>query len=229
MKITKERGAGEYPSPAYHRRVAAEIRTVLAVSGAGTALWRGSAVLITRGWNRLGEHLTGWEKWGTLAATGYAVAYAAARYPNITRFAVPLTLVGWCVAAWWVAPPSPRRASTTEAAASEDPTDAVTLDGLAEVVRRVAGTRQGAHLADLLQQPEFEGRQQPDLKAAITRLDVPVQEFKLILDGRQRVRDGVRLRDLPAPATSDPAPAAPPGGPGAATPRPDPTPTPAPE
>lgn len=230
MKITKD--AGEHVSPAFPRRIATEIRSVLAVSGTGTALWHGSLHLISRGWDLLGSHFSGWEKGAALAATGYVTVYATAQSPDIARFAVPIAVIVWCIAAWWVAPPAPRGTATDESTVTERPQeqdDELTLGTLADVVRRVAENRQGAHLADLLQQPEFQGWKQPDLKAAITRLGTPVEEFKLILAGRQRVRDGVRLRDLPAPAATDPAPAPSSGPPVEAAPRPGQTPAPDPE
>lgn len=226
MKITRDEGERVSPSV---RRIATEIRAVLAVNGAGTALWRGTRILITRGWDVLGEHFTGWEKWAALSGAGYVAAYAAAQQPEIARFVVPMSVIGWCVTAWWVSPPAPGDQATPASVMLEEPDDALTLDTLTEVVRRVAEDRQGAHLADLLQQPEFEGWQQPELKTAITRLGAPVEEFKLILGGRQRVRAGVRLRDLPPSATPDTGPEPPLSGPAVPTPRPAQHPAPDPE
>jgi hypothetical protein len=227
MKIIKK--AGESTTPLLHQRIAAELRPILAVSGAGTALWTGSRILVRRGWQRLGDHFTGWERLGVLGGGGYVLAYTAYQAPDVTQFALPGGAVAWCLAAWFVASPATRREQgpTQEL---EEPRGPLALEQLAAVVRRVAGDRQGAHLADLLAEPELEGWEQPDLKAAIQGLGVPVEEFKLRLDGRQRVRDGVRLRDLPPPATPDPAPGAAPAavfdGPPDPAPRPDPAPTP---
>ncbi|MET9734303.1 hypothetical protein ABZZ79_27790 [Streptomyces sp. NPDC006458] len=227
MKIIKDVEAGESGTPPLHHRLAAELRPILAVHGAGAALRTGSLILARRGWNLLGTHLDGRERAGVLLFGGYATVHTASQHPDITQFAVPASLVAWSVLAWCVAPPATRTKTEpgTDPDAAAEPREELTPDTLAEAVRRVAGDRQGAHLADLLAEPELEGWEQPDLKAAITRLGVPVQEFKLRLAGRQRVRDGVRLRDLPPTPAPPAAPAAPSAGPPAPAPRPDPAPT----
>lgn len=225
MEIIKS--AGEQDSPALHQRIAAELRPVLAVRGSGAALWAGTRLLVSRGWTILGQYLTGWEKPAALAFAGYVLAHSASRYPTVTQFAVPAATVAWCVVAWWVAP-SAGRDEETEASPveAEQPREQLSAAVLAEVVRRAAGTRQGAHLAQLLDEPEFDGWEQSDLKADVVRLGVPVKEFKLILSGRQRVRDGVRVRDLPLPAAPDGALVAPSGGSTESAPRPDSDPAP---
>lgn len=208
MEIVKE--AGEQP-PGLHRRLAAELRPILAVRGAGASLYAGSRILIHRGWTLLGERLGTWERLGVLGFGGYVAVYAAGHAPHLARFAVPAAVVAWCVAAWWVVPPP--TSPTVEDQADEDPEQELTLDELAALVRRVARHRQGAHLADLLAEPELVGWTQPELKATATDFGLPVEEFKLILSGRQRVRDGIRVRDLPpepAPEPAVEAPAAPP-------------------
>jgi hypothetical protein len=77
-------------------------------------------------------------------------------------------------------------------------------EDVVQLVREVAARNQhsGAHLEDLLAEPLFEGWEKADLKAELTdRLGIHVESFKLFFDGRQRNRDGVRLRHLPeAPA-----------------------------
>ncbi|WP_329156466.1 hypothetical protein OIU91_43190 (plasmid) [Streptomyces sp. NBC_01456] len=76
------------------------------------------------------------------------------------------------------------------------------------LVRRLAGTQhQGAHLDDLLATGELGDWDKDELKAALAEWEIPVEEkgFKLTLDGRQRVRQGVRLRDLPSGAGEAPA------------------------
>lgn len=229
MKIIKD--AGESTTPPLPHRIAGELRPVLAVHGAGSALWTGSLILVRRGWALLGTHLDGLERAGAIAFSGYVTVYAAHQYPSAAEFAAPGAAIAWCVAAWCVAPPATRTTPTPSPHThdADEQREGLALDTLTAVVRRVAGDRQGAHLADLLTEPELEGWEQPDLKAAIQALDVPVEEFKLRFAGRQRVRDGVRLRDLPPPPALDPAPAAvlaaTPGGPPAPAPRPDPAPT----
>lgn len=190
MKIVK--GVGERLLP---RWLADELRPILAFTGAGAALWAGSCELVRRGWNALGEHLNGWERLGALPAAGYALTYACWHAPHIARFAVPFAGLAWCVAALCVSPLAIEE--TVEVQPAADDTPALALAELAAIVRRVAGPRQGAHLADLLSEPELAGWTQPELKANAIHFELPVEEFKLILAGRQRVRDGIRLRDLP--------------------------------
>ncbi|MEU2730097.1 ubiquitin-like domain-containing protein [Streptomyces griseoviridis] len=231
MKIIEK--AGEQPSPALHRRIAAEVRPLLAVSGAGTALWAGTLTLTARGWARLGRHVTGWERWAACGFAAYVLTYTGRLYPEATTFVVPVLLIAWCVAAWCFAPaPAPvrRPAADTERDPAVDAEEKeLTVGLLADAVRRVAGPRQGAHLAQLLTEPEFKGWEQADLKAEITdQLGVPVESFKLILAGRQRTRDGVRLRHLPQTgpgAPAEAAPQAPSGGPAGPAPRPLPDPS----
>ena len=230
MKIIK--GAGESSTPPLHHRIAAELRPVLAVSGAGTALWTGTVVLVRRGWTLLGEYLDTRERLGAFTFTGYVIVYTGQQHPHIAQFAAPGAAVAWCIAAWWVSPPVPRK-DERPAEPDDDappPAEVLALDVLAAVVRRVAEDRQGAHLAQLLDEPELKGWEQSDLKAEIASLGIPVEEFKLRFVGRQRVRDGVRLRDLPPPPAPGPDPAAAPapvsGGPLAPAPHPDQAPTP---
>jgi hypothetical protein len=211
VKIVKE--VGEQPTtPRLHRRLAAELRPILAGRGAGASLYAGSRILIHRGWTLLGERLSTWESIGALAFGGYVAVYACGHAPHLARFAVPGIIVGWCVAAWWTSPP-PARTPAEQPDEEEETGPELTLDELAAVVRRVSKHRQGAHLADLLDEPELVGWTQPELKATAVDFGLPVEEFKLILSGRQRVRDGIRVRDLPPEAAPEPAveaPAAPP-------------------
>lgn len=198
MKIIK--GVGERLLPSW---LAAELRPILVFTGAGAALCAGSVVLAGRGWTWLRERLNFWEAVGALLTGAYLAGYGCLHASHIARFAIPGTVVAWCAAAWCVAPAAP------DAEPAEQPVEAtpeLALAELAAIVRRVARHRQGAHLADLLAEPELEGWTQPELKAAITvEFGLPVEEFKLILGGRQRVRDGVRVRDLPpAPAPTPP-------------------------
>jgi hypothetical protein len=218
MEIVKE--AGEQPPPRLHHRLVAELRPLLAVRGAGAALVAGSGILLRHGWAYLGERLHGWERYGACAFGGYVAVYGCGHAPHIARFAVPGAVVAWCVAAWWVAPPAAVEESEHEA--GEEAVPELTLTELADLVRRVAEHRQGAHLADLLGEPELVGWTQSELKATAADFGLPVEEFKIIFAGGQRVRDGVRLRHLPP----DPAPA--PSAEAPPDPAPDPSPQPIP-
>ncbi|MET8832023.1 hypothetical protein ABZX40_40510 [Streptomyces sp. NPDC004610] len=76
----------------------------------------------------------------------------------------------------------------------------IAVEDVVRLVREVAARNQhsGAHLDDLLSEPLFEGWEKADLKAQLTdRWSIHVENFKLFFDGRQRNRDGVRLRHLP--------------------------------
>jgi hypothetical protein len=221
MKIIKEVGEKLLPS-----WLAAELRPILVFTGAGAALMSGSIALAARGWEQLRERLSVRESLGALAIGAYVTVYGCVHAPHIARFAVPGAVIAWCVAAWCVAPAAPRPDPV------EQPVETapdLTLADLAAIVRRVAKHRQGAHLADLLAEPELDGWTQPELKAAVTAdFGLPVEEFKLILDGRQRVRDGVRVRDLPPAPTLTPPIEAPQGAPADPAPHPLPVPSPGP-
>ncbi|MFJ2608147.1 hypothetical protein ACIO13_24700 [Streptomyces sp. NPDC087425] len=86
----------------------------------------------------------------------------------------------------------------------QDQDDEVDVDDIAQLVRDVAARHghQGAHLDDLLDAPLLVGWEKTELKALLTdEFGLPVGSFKLHFPSpqgrRQRVRDGVRLRDLP--------------------------------
>ncbi|MEE1774461.1 hypothetical protein PUR34_41400 [Streptomyces sp. JV185] len=87
----------------------------------------------------------------------------------------------------------------------------LTVDDVAAIVRRVAARHPhhlGVHLSDLLPEPELEGWEQPELKAALTDdWNLPVTSFKLTFPGGlARGREGVRLECLPAaPVTTSTA------------------------
>ncbi|MGW7711598.1 hypothetical protein [Streptomyces sp. NPDC054771] len=79
----------------------------------------------------------------------------------------------------------------------------LTADDVAAIIRRVAARHPrhlGVHLSDLLPEPELEGWEQPDLKAALQGdWGLPVTSFKLTFPGGlARGREGVRLEHLPA-------------------------------
>ncbi|MFE7105619.1 hypothetical protein ACFU98_10660 [Streptomyces sp. NPDC057575] len=87
----------------------------------------------------------------------------------------------------------------------------LTVDDIAAVIRRVAARHPhhlGVHLSDLLPEPELEGWEQAELKAALQDdWRLPVTSFKLTFPGGlARGREGVRLEYLPAapvtPATA---------------------------
>jgi hypothetical protein len=195
VKIVKE--VGEQPTtPRLHRRLAAELRPILAIRGAGASLYAGTRILIHRGWTLLGEHLDGWERIGALGFGGYLLVYGAGHAPHIARFAIPAGAAAWCVTAWCMAPATadePSDEPTEHQPAEPDPQD------VEDLVRDLIGDDRGV-LLTALRQP---------LHAADTRA---VRE---LLDAAGiRVRPGVRTAggngpgvhrdDLTAPS---PAPA----------------------
>lgn len=198
MKIIK--WTGEAPAPRLHRRLAAELRPLLAVRGAGSALIDGSKILLRRGWAQLGQHLDRWERYGALAFGGYAVVYAADHAPHIARFAIPAAIVAWCVAAWWVAPP----VDEPEPDAAETPTGDAP-QAFARWLLDLIGDRPGVHLRELYpamrKLPGHQDRDDTQLRAALRTLGIPVRRSLRI--GIVAGRSGVARADLealPSPA-----------------------------
>jgi len=195
VKIVKE--VGEQPiTPGLHRRIAAELRPILAVRGAGASLYAGSRILIHRGWTLLGEHLDGWERYAALAFGGYVTVYACGHAPHLARFAVPAAAITWCVAAWCTAPAATNPPSDEPTEHQPTPPDPQDVEDL---VRDLIGDDRGA-LLTALRQP---------LHAADTRA---VRE--LLAAAGIRVRPGVRTADGNGPgvhrddlAAPSPAPA----------------------
>lgn len=196
MKIVER--VGEWLLPRWIRD---EVRPVLAFTGAGSALLAGSATLIGLGWQWLGERLNTWERLGAIAVGGYVAAYGCMHAPHIARFAIPGTVIAWCVAAWWIAPPAdlpePVEAAGIEApAAAPQEVYGATLEWIWQRI----GDAQGVHLRDLLAHAQahgmFEGLEVTDLKSHLERWDIPVRK-------RVRVRGlgvtvGIHRDDLPA-------------------------------
>lgn len=220
------------------------------------ALCSGSAVLIGRGWAWITAEGAK-EAGARLLYTGIG-AYAGVNVAHtMPQIAMPAAMIGWCGAALMLAPspPPPGRTArpavnltkaapaAADAAADEDQDqeDEVTLDEVVQAARAIAKANghQGAHLDDIAAELTWTKQELRDFLAG---WGVPVSEFKLRFDGRQRVRLGVRVGDLPAgpgeaPSTAsagagegapeDPAGAAVEGLSGAAAPRsPDPAPAP---
>jgi hypothetical protein len=193
MKIVK--GVGERLLPRWLR---AELRPVLAFTGAGAALCTGSVVLAGRGWGWLGERLDWRERIGALAVGGYLAVYGCAHAPHVARFAVPAAIVVWCAAAWWVAPPTP-------AADASEPLPTGAPHAFQQWLLHLIGDRPGIHLRDLYpamrQLPGHEGRDNAQLRAALRALDVPVRRSLRL--GGVAGRSGVARADLealPSPA-----------------------------
>lgn len=188
-------------------------------------LCSGSAILVGKGWAWLtaaGAREFG-ARIGYTAVGGYAAAYAVGTVP----YAMPVAVLGWCGAALMYAqpkdkakegptPPAPaerpavdltKTSPADDVLADEDQEDdelpAPDLDTVARAVRRLAGTQhQGAHLDDVARDLDWD---KGALRAALDQWGVRANEFKLRLEGRQRVRVGVRVRDLPAGAGEAPA------------------------
>jgi hypothetical protein len=185
--------------------LAAEIRPVLAFTGAGYALWAGTCILVRRGWAQLGEHLSVWEQVGAVAFTGYVAVYGCAHAPGVARFAVPGAVVAWCVAAWWVAPPAaaPEPVPADKPAASSTEADPERArEAWHGFVVQAIGDRQGVHLRDLLDALQQTGHhpdwEVADVKRVCEAAGIPVR-------ARVRVRGlgvtvGVHRDDLPAPS-----------------------------
>ncbi|MGK5500511.1 hypothetical protein [Streptomyces sp. URMC 125] len=193
----------------------ANLAAPLAGVGAGTR------VLIGRGWTWL------WKEGpqdAALRAGGVVLAgYAGVNTATVLAgpylpFLPTAAVVGWCVAAKLNAPKTgaaPQRADSSpegepaavpagevehQEHAEEAAVEVIEAGDVAALIRAVAARHkhQGAHLEDLLAEPLFEGWTKSELKAALSDdWGLPVESFKLIFDGRQRVRDGVRLKHLP--------------------------------
>ncbi|MFJ5954175.1 hypothetical protein [Streptomyces noursei] len=165
---------------------------------------------------------------GGVAIGAYVLVWEAGHYPQIV---MPAIAVGWTVAAVTIghrtsSPPPPAKAAKGRARVSlrkgggagdveevldDEEMPALDRDTVAALIRRVAEDRQGAHLAQLVETDELADLDQAELKAALLAWDLPVEAFKLRLNGRQRVREGVRVKHLPHPVGE--APAGPPPGP----------------
>jgi hypothetical protein len=192
----------------------------------------GSLALAARGWGWL--LADGWREAGTRAGAvalgGYVGLHTALTVAGPwTPYLGPGAAACWCVAAWRAAP---AREFTIEEkpSAEPEPDGDLTRDEVAALIRAVAARHEhrGAHLDDLLAEPAFKGWEKAELKAALQAdWGLPVESFKLIFAGRQRVRDGVRLTALPEHAPEAPA-GAPPGGAPEAAPDPLPEPVSAP-
>jgi hypothetical protein len=173
--------------------LAAEIRPVLAFTGAGYALWAGTCILVRRGWAQLGEHLSVWERVGSVGFAGYVTVYGCQHAPDVARFAVPGAVVGWCVAALWAAPVAP--AEDDDEPAEDEPGEPDPQD-VTDLVRDLVGDDTGALLTAL----------RAPLHAADTRA---VRE--LLAAAGIAVRPGVRTRRGNGPGVHrDDLPAAPP-------------------
>ncbi|MGV4930291.1 hypothetical protein [Streptomyces sp. HJ7] len=230
-EVTAPGGGGEAPdSPG--------LRAYLPDRRFAAALCTGSAVLVGKGWGWItadGPKTAG-ARLGYTALGGYVGAYVVDAY---TPVAMPALVVGWGVAALMHSRPSPPpaggrpRVSLTKSAPAngdevldeedqepEEETPAPDRATVVALVRRVAEDRQGAHLAQLVETGELGDWDQADLKAALCAWGLPVEEFKLRFGGRQRVREGVRVRHLPRPAGEAPAnpPPTPAAGPAVAPP-----------
>jgi hypothetical protein len=192
----------------------------------------GSKVLVARGWERVWGQAGDWREALTrlgYAAGGVYVAVYALRTPGaapVVPFVGPALAGTWCVAAWIVAPaagkPARAVAGKPEPGDVDDGQEHEELEGAGEgyspevgdvvvLVHQVAARHghQGAHLDDLIATGQLADWDKTELRSALDAWGVPVAEFKLRFEGRQRVRMGVRLRDLPALPGEAPAGGAP--------------------
>ncbi|MFI5755641.1 hypothetical protein [Streptomyces sp. NPDC051569] len=202
-------------SPGLARRAADGLRSVL-TGEAAYALRTGSVILASKGWRLIAPDAPVWQRLGYVALGGYVTVYglAHADLGTVGPFLLPGGAIVWCIAAWTIAPPPGRTTPQEHAgqdAAEREPEDGAEPDRefVFALIRKVAGDRHAAHLADVIATGALDGWEQPDLKAALTRdWGIPVSEIKLKFGARQRVRDGVRLRNLPDTPEQDPARAA---------------------
>lgn len=204
MKIIKRVGERCLP-----RWLGAELRPVLAFAGAGTALWAGSCELVRRGWGALAERCSLWERLGVLAAGGYVAVYGCAHAPHVAVFAVPAAIVGWCVAAWWLAPPADRPAEEDTAVDSDAPPASSPEDVYAATldwIRQQIGDRQAVHLRDLLEHAQahgmFQGLDVTTFRGHLERHGFPVKD-KVRVRGLG-VTVGIHRDDLPPLAGPSP-------------------------
>lgn len=181
------------------------------------ALCQGTVVMLRYGWEWLAAD--GWQS-GLFRLGGVAVGVVTVvRLPSpYTSVVLTGGLIGWGVAALILAerssPPPPKTpaqpadpvggderqavAEDEHQAPLDEPVPEPELDEVAALIRRVAGTDQGAHLDQLVATAELPW-DKTELKRRLENWALPVKEFKLRPSGRQRVRLGVRVRDLPAP------------------------------
>jgi hypothetical protein len=197
VKIVKK--VGEQLLPSWLR---AELKPVLAFTGAGTALFAGSVILAARGWAWLAERLNVWERLGVFVGAWYLALYGCIHAPDVARFAVPGAVVVWCAAAWWHAPP-PARADP-----AEEPAEG-TVEAFARWLLDLIGDRPGIHLRDLYpamrKLPGHETRTDAELRTALKRLGIPVERSLRI--GKLTGRSGVAVaavRALPCRSVDEP-------------------------
>lgn len=191
MKIITR--VGEWLLPHWLR---AELRPVLAVTGAGAALCTGSVVLAVRGWAWLGERLNVGERLGALTAGGYLTVYGCVHAPQIVRFVIPAALIAWCVAAWWAAP-SAAPQSSDEPAAAPDPQD------VADLVRDLIGDDRGVLLTAL--RAPLHAADTRAVRELLATAGIPVRAGVRTADGNG---PGVHRKDVPAPPPAEETPSA---------------------
>lgn len=185
---------------------------------AADALCTGSAALVQRGWNWVtaGDWRTAGERLAYVAGGAYGVGYAAHLHPEI---AMPVGVIGWCVAAWMHSPePDPENPDEeTDDQAPEDDEEAQHIghdeaehDAChADLIRwldEVTRGRNGIHLTELYdrlrERPALTHLEDVQLRAMLDHFDVPVART-LSVDGIAG-RSGVRRADIDA--LLDPAP-----------------------
>ncbi len=203
MKIVKKVGERLLPS-----WLAAELRPILVFTGAGAALISGSVVLAVRGWTWLRERLNFWEAVGALLTGAYLAGYGCLHAPHIARFAIPGTVLVWCLTAWWTAPPAePQLEPEAEA---EDPpmtSPQEVYTATLEWIRGQIGTSNGVHLSRLLAHAQAHGMHTDlDLTAFRTALEQCGFPVRQQLKVGRRNRPGIHRDDLPTQPLSGPSP-----------------------
>jgi len=166
---------------------------------AGQALRTGSAILARRAWGLIAPDAPVWQRLGYTAAGGYITVAVAQSQPAVIPWAVPGAVIGWCVAAWTIAPGSDPQPEP-EGEPHETPRTAFVLWLLATI-----GDRPGIHLQELYpamrQLPGHGELDDGQLREALRTLGIPVRRSLRI--GAVAGRSGVHRDDLsPLPQES---------------------------
>lgn len=163
------------------------------------SLRAGSTTLLRAAWSRIAPQSSVLARLGYTSVGLYAASLSAARIPSpVGAFIAPVTVLGWCVAAWIVAPPIAPDPQPAEEQLPEPP------DAFRLWLLQLIGTRPGVHLRELYPAmrslPGHEHLTDAQLRAALRTLSIPVSRSVRIgaLAGRSGVYRAA-LTPLPSP------------------------------